>query len=143
MSLIIYIAEKLSRTAHADVFILEHHQKVCLSTICREKHVSKILPCAEQKKPNSTKKRAKGFLSFPGIMRLLILGPFYYYYLFTYLKDSCLEAEWKMVGLKYPTEHTGNISYLFPIHTSSVVSILCSKHRNSNFYVGLLLFQKR
>lgn len=54
MSLIIYIAEKLFRTAHADVFLLEHHQKVCVSTICREKHVLKILSCADRKKKKKT-----------------------------------------------------------------------------------------
>lgn len=37
MSLIIYITEKLFRTAHADIFLLVYHQKVCVSTICREK----------------------------------------------------------------------------------------------------------
>lgn len=72
MSLIIYIAEKLFRTAHADVFLLEHHQKVCVSTICGKKHVLKIFLCAEKK--NKIKKPicCKGFLSFLGVMELNI-----------------------------------------------------------------------
>lgn len=63
MSLIIYIAEKLFRTAHADVFLLEHHQKVCVSTICREKHVLKILSCADRKKKKD-QYAAKDFCPF-------------------------------------------------------------------------------
>lgn len=95
MSLIIYIAEKLFRTAHADVFLLEHHQKVCVSTICREKHVLKILPCAGKKKTKPTKRNQKKanmmqrfsvlFWNHEAVNSKTLLN----YYLFIYLKDKC------------------------------------------------------
>lgn len=68
----IYISERLFRTAHADVLLLEHHQNVCVSTMCREKHVLKIVSC-KKKRRRKKKKRleyCKGFLTFPEVMTL-------------------------------------------------------------------------
>lgn len=72
----IYISERLFRTARADIFLLEHRWKVCVSTMRRERHALKILPCRK-------KKMHRASALFQNHGTLLILGcRLIYIYLF-------------------------------------------------------------
>lgn len=97
VSLMIYISGRLFRTAHADIFLVEHHQKVCVSTMHREKHVLKILSCR--------KKNAQSFCSFPKSWNFVNtrLCRLIHIYLFREWVGQCKgspEAEQKTVWLK-------------------------------------------
>lgn len=107
----IYISERLFRTAHADVLLLEHHQNVCVSTMCREKHVLKIVSCKKKRRKKKKKAKARILQRISDLSwshdTLLISGLCRLIYICLFRKwgdqyKGSLEAEWKIGWLKYP-----------------------------------------